>query len=185
MTKKIRRFFMKERELDLKSFNGIKPIDPLKYCGEYHFILKHGKIYKFHPRRSYVKNSPTPVLVNECYCNSIQYAMHSGLRYVEGYGFSQKRGLMDHAWCINEHNNVRDVTWNDGIFYFGVEIPIDYVIERNNGETDYFLCKPILREPDNIFSRFGDTLLLNLAAKSEKEINPRCLELLKGEIVLA
>ena len=98
--------------------------------------------------------------------------MNTGLKYVEGFAISKSKGFMEHGWCINEFNNVRDVTWDDGILYFGVEIPIDYVIKQNDHKTDYLGCRPILQERLIIDDK--------IYAKNENEINNNSKELLTG-----
>lgn len=171
MKKRMMKKLLKVNDHYLQQYERIDPNDPLIYCGELHFILKNGKLFKFHPRRSFVPNAPTPVIPLQCYKNSIQYAMETGLRYVEGIALSKSMGPMGHGWCINEFNNVRDVTWDDGMFYFGVEIPIYYVIKQNDGNTNYAGCFSILQE-----SSAADRVY----AKNENEINCRSKELLTG-----
>jgi len=172
MKKRAQKDFLKSLQWYLHKIETIEPKDPFVYCGEVHFIMKNGKFFKFHQRRSYVPNPATPVIPFQCYRNSIQHALNTGLKYVEGFAISKSKGLMDHSWCVNEFNNVRDVTWNDGILYFGVEIPIGYVIKQNDGKTDYLSCRPILQEKfivdDGIY------------AKNENEINNNSKELLTG-----
>ncbi len=172
MKKRARKDFIKSSQLYLQKIEKIEPKDPLVYCGEVHFIMKNSRVFKFHQRRSFVPNPTTPVIPLQCYRNSIQYAMNTGLKYVEGFAISKSKGVMDHGWCINEFNNVRDVTWDDGILYFGVEIPIDYVIKQNDGNTDYLGCRPILKERFIVDNK--------IYAKNENEINNNSKELLTG-----
>jgi len=175
MQKKVRRMVRAMRDEQIKEFEKRKPVEPLIYCCEYHFILKNGKAYKSHPRRSFVKNPPTKVFPRHCWRNSIQYALATGMRYVEGYAYSSMCGWGEHGWCVNNFGNVRDVTWSKGIFYFGVEIPLNYVIEKNEGKTDFLACGSMLGEERHAY--FPGKVVV----KDVKEISPKSFDLLTGQ----
>jgi len=175
MKKKVGRMVRVMRKKQLKEFEELKPVEPLIYCCEYHFILKKGKYYKSHPRRSFVKNPQTMVLPSQCWRNSIQYALATGMRYVEGYAYSLMCGWTEHGWCVNNFGNVRDVSWSKGIFYFGVEIPLSYVIEKNEGKADFLSCECILGEESQAYSPG------KIVVKDVNEISPKSYDLLTGQ----
>lgn len=51
----------------------------------------------------------------------------SNYRYFEGYAQVRTLGLsFEHGWLVKD-NKVFDPTWKDATFYFGIEIPIDFV----------------------------------------------------------
>jgi len=110
----------------------------------YSFILKNGK--SFRSDYSWKKNKEKNKLIEgiqpkqkECYKNAQMLTIIGKLKYFEGFGFTKgigKTGIaIPHAWCVNE-NRIIDITWEDGIEYFGVEIPFDYI--KNAFNKGYF-----------------------------------------------
>ena len=69
-----------------------------------------------------------------CYANASAYSENHGLTYVEGYGLTNIGNVgfaCAHAWCVDEHGNVHDPTWRDGlgIAYLGIPFSRNYIQE--------------------------------------------------------
>lgn len=97
--------------------------DAYAYRGPADLLLRHGRPYDPHPfpaRRT--RGRP-----RQCYDNAFKLAARSRgrLRYAEGYA----AGLIpvEHAWCLDDRSRVVDPTWDDGVAYFGVELPLETV----------------------------------------------------------
>lgn len=89
------------------------------------FVLRHGQPFSAGVRPSYIKQRPQ----KECFKNSLELALETGLTYVEGYTFRIIPIL--HAWCIDEDGTVLDPTLRDQeqLEYFGIPFNTDYVLE--------------------------------------------------------
>lgn len=95
--------------------------------GFYNWILKTGKLFtekedaeKYHQEFKKVFKG--------CYFNAQVMALdNKELTYYEGWRITEKVGIpMEHAFNIVE-GKVVDITWADGIEYFGIEVPIMFV----------------------------------------------------------
>jgi len=63
--------------------------------------------------------------VRNAYTSALRY---KSLTYVEGFAFCKTIGsAIHHAWCIDKDNNVIDVTWEDGIGYYGIPMSDVYI----------------------------------------------------------
>ena len=52
------------------------------------------------------------------------------LKYYEGWGITKAVGIpLDHAFNIIG-NKVVDISWEDGVEYFGIEIPVEFAREE-------------------------------------------------------
>jgi len=92
----------------------------------YRWILKTGKLFtekedakKFH--KTFKKR------FKGCYYNAQFMAMDNRkLKYYEGWGISKGIGFpLEHGFNV-ANEKVIDISWLDGIEYFGIEIPVDF-----------------------------------------------------------
>jgi len=89
------------------------------------YLLKNGKFFRTDLSIKVHRGE-----MKECFMNAQRLAQTKGYRYVEGYAAGIIPTL--HAWVINEHDIVIDPTWNDDeAVYFGVVIPMAYVLKVN------------------------------------------------------
>lgn len=97
----------------------------------YSFIIEKGKEFK----NSEIKDervlkwikSRKPQKKN-CYYNSQLLALAvKGLKYFEGWAYTDMGIPLEHSWLVDKKNKVIDVTWEKGVKYFGLEIPLDFV----------------------------------------------------------
>lgn len=97
--------------------------DTYAYQGPADLLLRHGRPYDPHPFPARLTRG-TPC---HCFDNAFTLARRSRgrLRYAEGYA----AGLIpvEHAWCLDDCGRVVDPTWDDGVAYFGVELPLEAV----------------------------------------------------------
>lgn len=101
-------------------------------------ILRHGRFFPGRPRPAGVRRRRP----RACFTNALDLARQdTGLTYVEGYALAATVSLpVVHAWCIDPHGHVIDVTWSDeqltDAAYAGLPMPVPVVLaarERNHG----------------------------------------------------
>ena len=65
----------------------------------------------------------------ECFKNAFLLCeTYPELTYVEGFAISEIVGIpFHHAWAVDKKSKVIDVTWEDGVEYFGVPFNQDYI----------------------------------------------------------
>ena len=134
---KIKTYLKKIRELVKEDKNA---------KGFYSFVIETGKEFN----TSAIKNKKVLdwiKLMNpqkkNCFYNSQLLALAvKGLKYFEGYGFTKMGIPLEHSWCV-DGEKVIDVTWSDGVKYFGVEIPVNFVSKElvKTGFSNSFLNK--------------------------------------------
>lgn len=100
------------------------------------FVLLKGQLCKPAKRPKHlVRGMP-----KMCFQNSFVLAESMGLTYVEGYatGEALPGFLVHHGWCLDEYDNVVDVTWGypEKCEYFGVRFSRDQYHEA----TDMTKC---------------------------------------------
>lgn len=108
--------------------------------GFYSFIIEKGKEFK----GSAIENKKVLDWIKlmkpqrkGCYYNAQLLALAvKGLKYFEGWAYTKMGFPLEHSWLIDKKNKVIDVTWCDGVEYFGVEIPVDFV-KKEMYETGY------------------------------------------------
>jgi hypothetical protein len=94
-----------------------------KYASMEEYVLANGKAMG---DRSPESDKYKKGKMKLCFMNAYQLASsNSKLKYCEGFATSIIPTM--HAWCIDQHGNVIDVTWKDGRDYFGVEFPLSFV----------------------------------------------------------
>ena len=102
------------------------PKPEVKFVGMPGLILYYGK--------SFVKISQNSCFMGnkkECFKNAYQLSFTKNLTYCEGYAVSKILNFpVEHAWCIDNDNNVIDPTWNDGIEYFGIPFSMEFIINQ-------------------------------------------------------
>jgi hypothetical protein len=102
----------------LKEISNMTPysISGCKYSNVYEMVLDLGQSF---PTISTVKYKQGQI--KACYENSLQLSKKHGFIYCEGFAVSKIAGFpLEHAWCIDGDKKVVDITWDDGIEYFGV-----------------------------------------------------------------
>jgi len=98
----------------------------IKYVGQAGLILAYGKSYP-----NILKHYYTMGEKKQCYQNSFHLALESNLTYCEGFAVSGGVGIpFEHAWCIDKDENVIDVTWSDGVEYYGIAFSTQFVLKR-------------------------------------------------------
>lgn len=94
-----------------------KPTE-IVYAGIGDLLLQHAKFYA-PPATSFMQLTPKACFANAQYMSQLS---ERGLRYVEGYAVCIIP--VHHAWCVDENDNVVEVTWKEpGVAYFGLEFP--------------------------------------------------------------
>lgn len=125
------------RRLYNRAYKHIKEMLKLKrhglHVGFYDWLDKRG-VEMFAPlKRPQIRLDFEPHQ-KQCYANSqrlVCYNDWENVKYYEGYATNEKLGDMafEHGWnMIN--GEVVDLTWEDGVDYFGVEIPTEMIRER-------------------------------------------------------
>lgn len=64
-----------------------------------------------------------------CFYNAQQLTIYSDgkFKYYEGYAISKRVGLpFEHAWNVFD-GNIVDLSWEDGVEYFGVNLPYKWI----------------------------------------------------------
>lgn len=97
--------------------------------GPAQFVLDHGKEYplKF---RTLLRRGP----LKQCFNNAFRMAKAKKWKYAEGWATNIIP--VQHAWCVDDEGNIVETTWaEDGLSYFGVEIPLGIVaaVARSTG----------------------------------------------------
>lgn len=103
--------------------------------GYYNFLLDYGRDYSS-------KSSENKKAVDEysirskskgCFYNAQQLTIFSNGKfgYCEGYATTKtlKGILLEHAWNI-KNGKIVDITWDDGIEYFGIEMPYKWIRKK-------------------------------------------------------
>ena len=64
-----------------------------------------------------------------CYSNASHYGDTHSLTYVEGYALTTVGVGCAHAWCVDDHGNVHDPTWPDGlgVAYLGLPFAASHI----------------------------------------------------------
>lgn len=118
----------------LDYLNGILKLHYPVYAEEgtlagryYKWILKTGQLFT---EREEVKKFHITFskMFKGCYYNAQFMSMeYKELKYYEGWGITKAVGIpLDHAFNVI-NGKVVDISWVDGIEYFGVEVPIMFV----------------------------------------------------------
>jgi len=97
----------------------------------YSFVIENGKEFK----NSKIKDKRILKWIKirkpkkkNCFYNSQFLALDvKGLKYYEGWAIGSVGIPLEHSWCVDEKNQVVEVTWEKGMEYFGLEIPLDFV----------------------------------------------------------
>lgn len=96
---------------------------PYTRSSYYAWILKAGKSFEGSTKHVEMMRQ------KECFFNaqSLASSMYE-LEYYEGWGVTKTVGIpLEHGFNVNKDGNVIDATWDDGIDYFGVNIPREYI----------------------------------------------------------
>jgi len=116
----------------LEHLNGlVKLYANRELAGAYYkWILKNGKLFteKTDPKKF---NKIFKKRFKGCYYNAQMLALdNKGLKYYEGWGITEAVGFpLDHGFNVTG-GKVVDVSWPDGIEYFGIEIPLKFIREE-------------------------------------------------------
>ena len=149
---------MTKAERDLKSFLDKTQKMPTRswgedyiYDGPFDALARHGRMW---PVAADQSPGETVVSVPKaCFDNAYRLARRSKLRYVEGYAL----GVIpvEHAWVVNEQNEVIDPTWHMqrsslGTAYYGVVIPLKLMVKSrrrgcSSGLFDWMHRFPLLK----------------------------------------
>jgi len=93
----------------------------------YKWIFKNGKLFteKGDPSKF---NKIFKKRFKGCYYNAQMLTLdNKELKYYEGWGVTKMIGFpLDHGFNVAD-GKVIDISWPDGIEYFGVEIPADFI----------------------------------------------------------
>ena len=96
----------------------------------YKWILKNGTLFtEREDARNYTKNfNRRP---NGCYYHAqVMSIDNRELKYYEGWGITKAVGIpMEHGFNVI-NGKVVDVTWEDGIEYFGLKVSLDFVMKE-------------------------------------------------------
>ena len=117
----------------IRSFiNQLKDINP-KGADFYNFFISNGSSYD-----SGTVSGDNKLIMNKyfirarsksCFCNAQQLTIYSEgeYEYCEGYAISKVLGIpMEHAWNVKK-GKIIDLTWDDGMEYFGVKVPYKWI----------------------------------------------------------
>jgi hypothetical protein len=113
----------------LEYLNAIKKFHKNQSPGAiyYKWILKNGKLFteKIDSKKF---NKIFKKRFKGCYYNAQMLALdNKELKYYEGWGISEGIGFpLDHGFNV-AGGKVVDISWPDGIEYFGIEIPLDFI----------------------------------------------------------
>jgi len=113
----------------LEYLNAIKKFNKNRSIGAryYKWILENGKLFteKGDPKKF---NKVFKKRFKGCYYNAQMLALdNEELKYYEGWAISGGVGFpLDHGFNV-AGGKIIDVSWPDGIEYFGIEIPLDFV----------------------------------------------------------
>ena len=105
----------------LQSFSN-NPDGVWSYNNIADFLLKEGK-----PMLGLSKTLKGHYGKGFCYRTAFEIASSYGYGYVEGYALCEGLIPLEHAWNVDNEGNVIDGSWEDGVAYYGVEIPYWYV----------------------------------------------------------
>ena len=82
--------------------------------------------------------------MGQCYYNSQLYAIGKPkVKYYEGWAICDGVFFpLEHGFNIVD-NKVYDLTWADGLVYFGIHIPTNFIVEHHldTGMANNLLCK--------------------------------------------
>lgn len=87
-----------------------------------------------------------------CFLQSQTGAVDGELRYFEGQATTQSLQIpLEHAWLVDKEGKVWDATWEDGLDYFGIEIPTPFVRQNmlETGEAQYLMAKYYMEAKKN------------------------------------
>jgi len=116
----------------LEYLNAIKKIHKgqSSRVAYYKWILENGKLFteKDDPKKF---NKVFKKRFRGCYYNAQMLALdNEELKYYEGWGITGVVGFpLDHGFNV-VGGRVVDISWPDGIEYFGIEIPSDFIREE-------------------------------------------------------
>lgn len=92
----------------------------------YEWALKNGKQFNTIVNKP-IKNLDFSPKIKQCFYNSQRIALFNKVKYFEGWAISKLIHLpVEHAWNVID-GKVLDSTWGDGIDYFGIEIPNNFI----------------------------------------------------------
>lgn len=100
------------------------------YRNRHDLLMQHGRTFAPQPRpKGYRQRA-----MGLCFRNSVSLAISRRLRYAEGVAMHPKMPmLVHHAWCLDAHDRVVDVTWDlPGVVYFGIIVPVS-IVSRSGG----------------------------------------------------
>jgi len=96
----------------------------------YGWILKTGKLFT---GKGDTKKFPKTFKkrFKGCYYNAQFMAIENEeLKYYEGWGTTEKVGIpVEHAFNVVD-GRVIDISWPDGVEYFGIEVPVEFAREE-------------------------------------------------------
>lgn len=112
------------------------------------FLLLNGKAFKINHKEIKELLEEYRIVLKEkgCYPNTqvLTILSNGKYKYCEGYGVLKSGIPLEHAWNLLE-GDVVDISWNDGIEYFGIEMPYEFVERKyfENGIKEG-LTKPLI-----------------------------------------
>lgn len=111
--------------------DGVEQASPTSPIYSFHrYVLLHGKSWKNQSLPPEFRRG----LPKLCFAQSQSLAKRRKLRYVEGFALSSVAQIpIHHAWCVDDHERVIDVTWKDGLAYFGIPFDLKFVEEQLRG----------------------------------------------------
>jgi len=105
-----------------------------KYAHMFDYVLQNGRQFKV--RKEFpddIERGPK----KQCYTNCFGIVMtYDNYRYCEGYAKSAYGFITEHAWLIDENDEVVDPTWDDGFEYYGYIIDVE-TLEHVSKKTEY------------------------------------------------
>jgi hypothetical protein len=138
-------------------------LDPSIYAyeGPQHFLLERGVFFAPAPLPKRLPIRKRRLVGKTCYCSAwtLADAVEGRLRYVEGYAFmSGLTAPVPHAWCVDVHNRVVDVTWGAGGLeesaYFGVMFDVTKMRQLSPYLDDWEHRYPILKRDERVAATF-------------------------------